>query len=237
MTTDRFHLYEKGHKKCTPIKVLTIHRTVDIKQQKEILCAPCCLLCGCIVFIFMFIFNMVFGILFRIVDVPLAIINVLLCYQKTGFRCDIFPAAGESYLRYLVCCLFSLVVNALVPADLDALFDCDGLSTCCEFVQALAECEESEGSQKKHEVEKVSQYYDKYIVVEDKNPIGPYYFCIWIFMCCLALFCDGSAPEYDSGGSDKPCCQMHIDEEALFELSENKKFEDGTAMEMTELPV
>ena len=77
------------------------------------------------------------GFVFRIIDVPVALCNILTCHWTHGWRCDLYPVAGENYFKYLVCCTFSLVVNAFMPADLDALIDQS--ETCCVLFEAMVD--------------------------------------------------------------------------------------------------
>lgn len=110
-----------------------------------------------------------------------------MCCWKHNCRCDISPVAGESYFEYLICCTCSLIINAFMPADLEACFDSSS-ETCVIYLvlflkmqkmlpvkfQAVQEMVEDDVFEltrtestrmRKCETEKVQKYFDDYYVV------------------------------------------------------------------------
>ena len=238
---DHFILYGKGRRFCVPKKYLISHRVLPAEWYHVL----CCNICSPIpvffilLWIIFIIYNMILGILFRFIDVPLAICNILMCYWKHNCRCDISPIAGESYFEYLVCCTISLIVNAIMPADLEAIFDSS--ETCCDLLGALSEeaveqmteddfnlgeemveavqdaienMEEDEvykvpksSRMRKCETKKVQKYFEKFYVVYQDPCAG----------------CPGKHRQENNGC----CCEVCVDEDMLYFLSENKKFDEA----------
>ena len=161
---------------------------------------------------------MVLGIIFRFIDVPLAICNIIMCYWKHNYKCDLSPVAGESYVEYLICCTFSLIVNAFMPADLEAAFDSS--ESCCALLSTLSEESTDIGSEiegavtnafeqmveddvfqkpksrmRKCETKKVKKYLEDFYVVF-QNPYA----------------CPGTRQNSNNGC----CCAIKVNEEVIF---------------------
>ena len=240
---DQYILYGKGRRCCVPKKYLIAHRVLPASWYHVL----CCNICSPIPVIFILlwvvivIFNFFVGILFRIIDVPIAIFNILTCYWAHNWKCDISPIAGENYFEYLFCCSISLIVNAFMPADLEACFDsseacCDLLATLCETTAEMGDDEPSaldvlgevleealeddydkvkkkarkkSSRVRKCETEKVSKYFKKYHVVH-QDPCRD---------------CPGKAKQENNGW----CCEICVDEDFLYYLSENRKHDEAEA--------
>lgn len=216
---DSYRLYGKGRTTCVPKKTLVSHRVLPAEWYHKLCFHWCSPLpyCYIIAWVIIIVYSLVLGILFRFIDIPIALINIFTCYWQHDWRFDIVPVAGESYVKYMICCGLSLLVNAFCPADMDSVIGDPGASCdlCQTFFEALIDdCMDCvEGTElakdkrmRKCESENVMKYYDDFYVLH-RDPLK-----------ILTL------QQKDDDGC---CCELVVNEDDLYSRSENKKFADG----------